>query len=150
MVFANVIYHEISSGSQVAGLAPNGTDSGETLYRGRLRKWTACTQCGLFDADVHQGFHLVSIMFKLPAASTPNVAVNLVDEDLFEYPVYEVNAANGFYQFTSSGLLVPPGWKVKVTSDQACNAAGRIQIVRGPGFGVSTMANFGAMGVPKG
>lgn len=128
-------------------------DSLETILRGRIRKFIPCSAAGLIDAEVIEsdtrlGWHICTIVWNLPAATTPNVTFALVDDDAFEYPLDTINSATGYYEFTNQkGLFVPPRWKFKVSSDQPQNADGRIQVTRTSGFGMSAFAQFGGLGI---
>ncbi|MDD3136087.1 MAG: hypothetical protein PHF64_06265 [Methanoregula sp.] len=127
--------HELAAGNILTGVEPNGVDSEEALFRGIYRRWTACTLAGLFQLPVglRGGWRLQRVVWNLPVPG--NVTINLIDNDGFIYQLNQVAAASGEYvSRESSGILVPPGWAIQVTSVNAIANAGRVVVHTGPGL----------------
>lgn len=139
-VIPTIVVHEVASGSTMDGTAPDGTDSEETVSRGRVRRFAAGTHGGLFVAPPVIGMSVFNVSWNLPAAAPPTVVVSLVDMDNVEYVIQSFTATtSGTVSFSSKGILVPPDWKIKVATTSACNAAGRVTLCMGRGWGQPTM-----------
>jgi hypothetical protein len=114
-----VTMQEILGGNTLTGVAPDGTDSLETDFRGRYRKFTRGTVAGEFPAPDKTGMKVQDIYWDLSATVAPNVAIYLVDDDDVEYLVNTTNVDSGHFTNTNQGFFVPPTFKVRVKSDQA-------------------------------
>lgn len=134
---------------QLTGVAPDGTDSLETIKRGRIRRWSDCTVGGLFPGDNDRGVYLTDVIWSMPAATDPDITVSLVDDDLFEYPLFTQTGASGFYQFTSKGILVPRDWKIKVVSSLVSSSDGRVTIYQKNGMSKFNWSYSPNLGQPK-
>jgi len=135
-----VIVHEIVAGNIMTGVAPNGTDSEETLFRGGYRRWLLCTLAGLFQLPVafRNGWRLERLVWNLPGGG--NITVNLVDESGVAYQLNQVAAASGEYvSREAGGILVIPGWSIQVTSVNAVGPAnGRVIVYTNKGWSQHT------------
>lgn len=133
-----VMLQEVASGNDVTGVAPAGgsmVDSEETLYRGQYRKWTACTDAGLFalPGTLDAGWRMERLVWTLTGLSA--VKVNLVDEDAVVYQLLSSSAASGNYApGENGGLLVLPGWSVQVVGTGTLSADGRLIAFAAPGW----------------
>jgi hypothetical protein len=122
--------HAIDNGGSVSGVAPSGVamvDSGETLFGGQYRKWTACTAAGLFQIPpvLRYGWRLERLVWTLPGVG--GIKVNVVDEDSTVYELSSIASASGQYMpEENGGLLVLPGWSVKVVGTNVLTGAGRL------------------------
>ncbi|MFA4971298.1 MAG: hypothetical protein WC683_01710 [bacterium] len=135
-----VMVHEIAAGNQLTGVAPDGTDSEETLFRGGYRRWMACTVAGLFQLPVGfgNGWRLERVVWNLNGGG--NITINLVDPDGVIYQLNQVAAASGEYvSREGGGILVPPGWAIQVTSAAVMAPGnGRVVVFTGPGWSQNT------------
>lgn len=125
-----VMLHAIENGGAVSGVAPSGAglvDSAETLFTGQYRKWTGCTAAGLFQLPdrLLTGWRLERLVWNLPGVG--GLKVNLVDDDGVVYEVAAPTTATGQYvPSENGGLLVLPGWSLKVVGTNALTGAGRL------------------------
>lgn len=128
--------HEVANGGAFTGVAPDGVDTEETLYRGRYRKWAAGTVGGLFTlpaATFRAGWALDRVVWN--ATGIGAVTVNLIDDDAFVYPLVTVAAASGTWvPPDSGGLLVIPGWSLQVVGVNPLGADGRVVVVTTRGW----------------
>lgn len=135
----SVIVHEVALGGVLSGVAPDGVDTIETLYRGRYRKWTACTVAGLITmpaATFRTGWGLDRIMWNMTGIGS--VTVNIVDEDGFVYPLATVAAAAGTWvPPDAGGLIILPGWSLQLVGGAPLGADGRIVVYVGCGWNQS-------------
>lgn len=146
-----VVIHDVATGGQIDGTATNGTDSEETLFRGRIRKFTSGTKGGLFTAPAQIGMRVRNVMWNLPAGATPTVTISLVDGDGFAYVLNTMAAVSSAVEFRNEGVLVPPGWKLKVASTHVCTAQGRVLVLLDRGWSVGpfdVMATLGKETLP--
>jgi len=118
-----VSIQEVYSTGQINGSAPDGTPTDEQEYRGRIQKWLAGSVGGEFDAPDLTGMRVEQVFWFIEAASTPNVDIYLVDDNGTEYLIDSQNLASGSWAQTNHGIMVPPGFKIRVKSDQAIGAA---------------------------
>jgi hypothetical protein len=133
----NVMMQAIVNGGSVSGVAPAGAgmvDSAESLYTGQYRKWTVCAVGGLFQipADLTTGWRLARLVWHLPGVS--GIKINLVDEDAVVYEVAAPTTADGQYVPDDGGLLVLPGWAIKVVGTNVLTSAGRVVAFAAPGW----------------
>lgn len=148
-VISDILVHEIMGGSSLTGVAPNGEDTEETFFRGRIRKWLAGTLGGEFSVDALVGIRVEQVSWELPAASTPNVSIYLVDDDDVEYLIDTQNVASGSYSQTNGGFLVPPTFKMRVKSDQAIDVPSVASEDSGvTGDGITATYNFDIVNTP--
>jgi hypothetical protein len=116
--FAGVQAHFFNAGAAVTGVAPNGVDSNalETTMqlRGRYRKWTACTDGGLFGFDRAATVHespsgaLRQVIWSLPGVT--NVTFAWIDMDGLVVP-WNINAgAQGLLDMQQNMLFMPRGY----------------------------------------
>ncbi len=148
--FSTVQAHFFGAGAAVTGVAPNGVDSLETKERGRYRKWTACTDGGLFGheraATVHGSVSgaLRNIIWSLPSVTA--VTFTWVDMDGLLVP-WTVNAgAQGIFDAQQPMLFTRQGY-LRVSGTGAIGAAGgAIVTVWEQGFADDLYAQFGALG----
>jgi hypothetical protein len=148
-VISDILIQEIMGGSTLTGVAPNGNDTEETLFRGRIRKWLAGTLGGEFAVNALVGIRIEQVSWELPAASAPNVSIYLVDDDDVEYLIDTQNVASGSYSQTNGGFLVPPTFKVRVKSDQAIEVPSITGEDSGEtGDGITATYNFDIVNTP--
>lgn len=129
--------HEVPAGGTFTGAAPTGVVSGTTILDGRILKYAEKPGGvgGLFTAPALIGWTLQRMMFL--GAGTTQVDLSLVDMDSKEYLVHRETAAPESFVYPrerQERLMVPPGWKLKVVSQGALTAAGRVAIHVGPGW----------------
>lgn len=135
-----VMIHEVGLGGSFSGVASDGTDSAETLYRGRYRKWAAGTVGGLFELPVafECGWSLSRLLWA--ATGMGGVTINIIDDDGFIYPVDTVvGDAGTWVPPDSGGLQILPGWGVQVVGTNPLGAVGRVVVELGRGWGVDAM-----------
>jgi hypothetical protein len=134
-----VIVQEVALGGVISGVAPDGVDSLETLYRGRYRKWTACTVAGLFaiPATFASGWGTERILWNAPGCG--GITINLIDDDGFVYPVHTSLAASGSWVPPDDIMKVLPGWSVQVVGANPLGATGRVVMFVGAGWGQSAL-----------
>ena len=131
-----VMVHEVAIGGVFSGVASDGADSNETLYRGRLRKWLAGTVGGLFvlPTAFEPGWGINRILWS--ATGMGGVSINIIDDDGFIYPVASVvGDAGTWVPPDSGGLLILPGWSVQVAGTNPLGADGRVVVEMGRGWG---------------
>lgn len=144
-----VITHEIGAGGSL-GLLPDGTDSEETISRGRYRIWTAGTQGGKieFPSPLNlSGFRVERCSWSLPGVV--GIDLFLVDPDGISFLVGQMTGADGFYEWRGGGTLVPggDGWSFEaVAQGGALTAVGRIMFVLAQGWGQPTLSQTGVLG----
>lgn len=138
--------HEIASGSDLDGSAPDGTDSGDTLFRGRYRKYEACTEGGLFEVAPLAGATIREIQWNLPGLT--NLDVFVQDDDGVDYLMHNSTDVSGFYIFTSAGKQIPPTFKLKAVGTTAAGLTGdgRFVAIFGQGWGQQGMARTAGLG----
>jgi len=135
-----VMVHEVALGGVFSGVAPDGADSIETLFRGRLRKWLAGTVGGLFviPTAFEPGWGLDRVLWA--ATGMGGVAINLIDDNGFIYPVAAVvGDAGTWVPPDSGGLPILPGWSVQVVGTNPLGAIGRVVVTMGRGWGQDAM-----------
>lgn len=152
-VFASVQAQFLDLGAALTGVAPNGTDSGEVLatskLRGRYRKWTGCTDGGLFGFEHAETEHsspsgmLRQIVWSLPGVT--NVTFAWVDMDGLLIP-WNINAGlQGILDMQQSLLVLPQGHlRVSVTGN--LSAAGGIVTLWEGGWMDDMMAHVKSVG----
>lgn len=134
----SIMMQAINSGGSVSGVAPSGAglvDSAESLFRGQYRKWTGATAGGLFQipAVLTTGWRLERLVWHLPGVG--GIKVSVVDEDVVVYELATVAAADGQYTpGENGGLLVLPGWAIKVVGTNVLSGAGRLVAFAAPGW----------------
>jgi hypothetical protein len=130
-----VIVHAVASGSSLDGTAPNGVDSGESLYRGRYRTWTVCTHGGLIALPVAfgGGWGVQRVMWD--CGGIGSLTVTVVDEAGFEYDVDTVAADSGTWAPSEGVLPILPGWALKLVGANPLSADGRVAVYVGRGWG---------------
>lgn len=122
-VIPTVAIHEIYSGSKFTGVPSDGVGSEEEIERGRIQKWLAGSVGGEFDAPALVGMRVEQVWWSLDCAAAPQVDIYIVDDDGIEYLIHSAAASlSGEYNQTNGGFLVPPGFKVRVKTDQNINA----------------------------
>jgi hypothetical protein len=127
-VFAVMKIHEVATSGHIDGTATDGVSSEETIERGRIQVFTAGTKGGLFPAHARVGMRVEYVAWNLPTGGSPTITVSLVDGTNNVYKVESLAAGTGSLRFGSNGVLVPPGWKLKVESSLACTALGRVVV----------------------
>ena len=135
-----VMIHEVAMGGSFSGVASDGTDSEEALYRGRYRKWLAGTVGGLFElpAAYECGWALERVLWA--ATGMGGVAINIIDDDGFIYPVAAVvGDAGTWVPPDSGGLWMLPGWQLQVVGTNPLGALGRVVVELGRGWGQDAM-----------
>jgi hypothetical protein len=146
-----IVVHQINNGGNLTGTLPDGTDSDETLRRGRIRYYAGCTDGGKFelpDALVKTGFRVERVAWNLPGLTGVNLYV--VDPNGFAYLVGTMTGAQGFYEWRNGGTLVPgySGWSFAAIKTGGANltADGSIMFVVGQGWGQATLSEEGSLG----
>ncbi len=132
-VIPRVAIQEIYSGSRFTGVPSDGVCSEEQIARGRIQKWLAGSVGGEFDAPDLIGMRVEQVWWNLECAAAPQVGIFLVDDDGIEYLINsEAASLSGDYFQTNGGFLVPPGFKVRVKSDQDIGAVVGVVAEVGP------------------
>lgn len=135
LVHPQLVVHEIAAGGVMSGVAPDGTDSAETIKRGLYRVWAACTVGGLIQlpaATFGGGCRLRRVLWNLPGVGS--LTINAVDDAAFVYPVQVVAAAAGHVAFDEGGFLIPAGWAIQLVGLNPLGALGRAVVELLPGW----------------
>lgn len=112
-----IVTHEIAAAGLCNGSLPNGVDSEETLFRGRYRIWKQCSVAGKleFAPELLSGF----AVYRVSAVSTGPTAFDayLIDPDSVAFHMGTLPSGNGFIDFGSKPVVVPPTFSfvVKLT-----------------------------------
>ncbi len=139
--------HRFVAAAALTGVTPDGDSSEDTIRRGRIRRWggtAPCTVGGDFPADANNGYRLLSVLWTL-GATTGTVTVYLIDDMAVEYPVGALVANSGMIAFRNDGVIVPPGWSIKVKTSGAAGA-GSVQIHKAIGWPQGTLEWAGELG----
>jgi hypothetical protein len=145
----NLIIHELNdgagagTGAPVTGVAPTGTlqqvDANAPFFNGRVWKFTACDDGGLFTSADQVGWTVSQINWQLLGTTT--IDVFLVDPgaatgqsdfkvmDGTQLPVLSSapDITGGMWR-PVGGLFVPPLWQVKVVTTGGLSAPGAIAV----------------------
>lgn len=136
-VIPHVIIHEIITGNQFTGVAPSGANmhwTEEELFRGRLQQWQVCTTGGLIAAPAREGMRVEQVSWQLDSPAA-NIYIYLVDDHGVDYQLHaETGVTSGTFTQRNGGVLVPPTFSLRFTSNQNMNAA---TAVAGEGTGVT-------------
>lgn len=152
--FAAVQAHFLNTGAAVTGVAPNGVDSVETKLRGRYRKWTGCTDGGLFGFEHAATVHgspsgaLKHILWNLPGVTA--VTLTWVDMDGLEV-VWNANAGTPGLVDMQQLMVVTPQGHNKVSVTGVLTSPGAIVTIWEKGFEDDVFAHLktlGAMPLP--
>ena len=125
-----VLLQAVKNGGSISGVEPSGVelvDSEETLFGGQYRKWSFCTAAGLFQlpAVLRYGWRLERLVWNLPGVG--GIKIYVVDDDAVSYELITTTAVAGQYTpQENGGLLVLPGWAIKVVGTNALSGAGRL------------------------
>lgn len=151
--FASVQAQFFNNGAALTGVDPNGVDSGEVgataRLRGRYRKWTACTDGGLFGfehaATDHQSPSgmLRNILWNLPGVTAITFA--WIDMDGLVVP-WNTNAGTPGIVDMQQQLLFMPRGHLRVTATGNLNAAGVILTLWEKGLVDDTFAHVASLG----
>lgn len=133
--FQVVQAHFLANNADLTGVLPVGTDSEQTKLRGRYRKWTACTNGGLFQQPVAATVHasmsglVRCVMWNLPGVTS--ILFSVVDMDgletVFWTPTGVASTARGFWDPQQQPLILPGG-AFKVSGTGKLTAAGSIVV----------------------
>lgn len=140
-VIPNVLIHEFSTGASLSGVAPTGgSDSEETIKRGRYRRYYDLTDGGLVDIEESvaiNGFRLKDVLISAPGITAAIFYV--VDRDSNDVCAGSatITAGNGFVEWIEPGLLVAPGCKFKIVGTGTLSDAGRVMFILDSGWGAS-------------
>lgn len=146
-----IVIHQIDSGGGFTGVLPNGTDSEETLRRGRIRRYANCTDGGAFElpGDLNLlGFRMERVSWNLPGIT--GVDLFIKDPDGYLYLVGAMTGAAGYFSWRNGGLIIPgyPGWSF--VADKAggttLSGDGSIMFTLGRGWGQPTFSQEGSIG----
>ncbi|RLI53174.1 MAG: hypothetical protein DRP09_16330 [Candidatus Thorarchaeota archaeon] len=128
----NITVQEVASGNKFTGVAPNGTDSDQTIENGRLRKYSGGSLGGLYVSPANCGVRLNRILWNLPGGGT--IKFSLFDSDGIEYPLHETSDTEGQWEAGTSDIMLPPNWELKVTNSVNLTGDGRIVLMVGLGW----------------
>jgi len=142
-VIPTVIVHQINNGGSLTGVAPVGSplvDSGQTVRRGRYRKFSALTDGGLIDIPetvARNGYKILSVLVNIPGMSSASFYV--VDRDGNDVGATSITLTGGvgYREWRNFGLLVAPGCSFRVTGVGTASADGQVMFVLGDGWGHS-------------
>lgn len=146
----SIVVHQIDNGGDLTGTLPDGTDSEETLRRGRIRYYKNCTNGGKFelpDQLIFAGFRIERISWNLPGIT--GVDAYIFDPDGYAYPVGSASGAKNFIDWRSGGVLVPgyAGWYfAAVKQGGAITADGSLMMTLAKGWSQSTFSQVKEIG----
>lgn len=147
-----VLIHRILNGGGLSGVAPVGSplvDSGETIRRGRYRKYSDLTDGGLIDiaeAIAHEGFTVQRVYVSMPGVT--GIDLFVVDRDGDDSFVGNITltAGNGYAEWEAPGIFIPPGCQFKAKSLQALTADGQLVFILGNGWDIAVFDEFPSLG----
>lgn len=127
----------------------HGGDSGETIERGRYRKYAALTDGGLVDIPIANnkcGYRVNAIFASLPGIAT--LDLEIVDREGHSASVGSItlSSGNGYRDCGFPGVFIAPGCQFKISTKAALSGDGEFMLVLGEGWAESPFAGSGILG----
>lgn len=129
-----IVVHNFVSGASVTGVAPTGkamVDSQETLWRGRIRKYSNCDDGGLVAVAPRMGSTITRVTWNLPGIS--ELQIFRMDDDDILYTLYTaskditlLDETSGIFMPQDNEVFIPPDWFVVAVATGSLSDVGAI------------------------